>query len=160
MVYIQLYYEKFTYIYIIFFSINIYAQDEFEKYPAPLVTDFKKNNLVVSKENRSIKTILINAYKQPVNFSGKYIIFTYACGGGCLYGGVIDTKSGKVVSQLPAMYDTSDSAESEFEIVYKKSSRLLIIRGRRIDKDSFEVGAFSTDFYEFKNNNFYLIKSE
>lgn len=104
------------------------------------------------------------AAKQPVNFSGHYVLFTNGCGGGAVCGEVIDIQKGKVVASLPNAYqiETTDG-ESFFSIDFKPYSRLLIITGTTADP---EHGLQNeplpyrdrTRYYEFEDNKFKLLK--
>lgn len=142
---------------LLFFVIESRANPNFDWYLVSPVAPYKKHSLVLEKKDQNIRTILIRASKQKVNFCGKYILFTYSCGGGCLDGGVINAKTGRFVSKLPAMYETTDDLGAEFEIKYRKNSRLLVVSGKKIDPVSLETYDFNIDYYEFKDNGFVSI---
>ena len=117
----------------LFFAGFVYAKlPTYEEYAAESVTVKKNHVLVLEGKYYSIRTILRNAAKRPVNFAGHYILYTYGCGGGCLDGGVIDATSGRVVSDFPSTYDTSDEGDEQFDINYHSNSKLLIIKGKKL----------------------------
>jgi len=66
-----------------------------------------------------------------VNFNGHYVVFVTSCGGGCIYGGIVDKFSGKLID-FPDAFSPGDD-DDQFELKYKKDSSLICFDGIGID---------------------------
>jgi hypothetical protein len=91
----------------------------------------KPVNLRSHKEARTFRTRLREANKRGVNFAGHYIIATWGCGTGCLYGAVINTLNGRVYfpGELKGVGAGFGELSDTDLLQYRKNSRLLIVSG-------------------------------
>ena len=102
-------------------------------------------------ESRKYASQLRLAAKDPINFSGHYVFATWGCGSGCVMGGAIDTKTGRV-TMLP--FTISDWPLDVTEPVsFRKNSCLLIVRGSRNEQ------GHGTYYYRFSGKAFDLDKA-
>jgi hypothetical protein len=111
----------------------------------------------------SFRTRLNEALRGDVNFAGHYILTGWGCGTGCIYGAIIDARSGRVyfpeeLAGLGTGY-TKDGGYEDEPLKYRKNSRLLIISGvpgaRTETATEKPQGAYC---YEWKNGRLRLIK--
>jgi hypothetical protein len=86
--------------------------------------------------------ILTEAAEGGVNFAGKYVVFHYSCGGGCITGGILDVTTGKLTAEFPEELVAGDEPET-FRSKYRKDSRLILIQGT-----SAYDGEFQKQYYE------------
>lgn len=72
----------------------------------------------------------------PVNFAGHYVMVTFGCGSTCLYGGMVDARTGRATA-LPFLIDSfgSDKVDIEDPLLYRTDSRLVVILGALRDED-------------------------
>lgn len=77
-----------------------------------------------------------------MNFAGKYVVFHYSCGGGCITGGILDVTTGKLTAEFPEEFVAGDEPET-FRSKYRKDSRLILIEGT-----SAYDGGFQKHYYE------------
>jgi hypothetical protein len=64
------------------------------------------------------------------NFAGHYYVATWGCGTTCVWGGIVEAKSGRIV-ELPSVsgwFDTHDKFEA---IDFRHNSGLLVLSGAR-----------------------------
>ncbi len=101
------------------------------------------------------RSALLEAGAQRVNFAGHYVVFEYACGGGCITGSVLDAITGEVVARFPGAYIEGDEPES-FNAQYKVDSSLMIITG----KSAYRNKGIKTKCYDFKKNEFKEIRCD
>jgi hypothetical protein len=112
----------------------------------------------------SFRTRLKEALRGGVNFAGRYIIAGWGCGTGCISGGIIDARTGRVyfpepLGGLGAGTADDDEGYVEQPVRYQKNSRLLIITGVpaiQIEGKELPMGEY---FYEWRNNRLRLIHS-
>jgi len=91
----------------------------------------KRNN----RFSHMFKTRLKNGlHGKPVDFAGHYIIVTFGCGTGCLYGGYVDADSGQAM-ELPFMVNAPRLVYVPRLVERKADSRLLIVRGTLSEDD-------------------------
>lgn len=108
-------------------------------------------NLQVGAESERYLAALQEAMREGVNFSGKYIVFQYSCGGGCVSGGILDAVTGKLAADFPDEFIAGDSPES-FVLRYRKNSRLIMFQGR-----SAYDNAFREEYYQMLDGELKLI---
>lgn len=89
-------------------------------------------------EARMFRTRLRQANRGGVNFAGHYIFASWGCGTSCLYGAIIDTRTGNVYfpKELAGMsFGAGDIEIPEEPLQYRKDSRLFILHGYSADND-------------------------
>ena len=110
------------------------------------------------------RTRLTDALRRGVNFGGHYILTGWGCGTGCVSGGIIDARTGRVYfpEQMHsiAVGDDETGTYVESPIEYRKNSRLVIVHGipgTQIEgSEDLPTGDY---FYEWRNNRLRLVKS-
>lgn len=102
----------------------------FEHYPAKPVTLKKRARLKVNNEiSETFPTRFRQALREePVNLAGHYILVNFGCGSGCLYGGIVDIKTGQATS-LPFTLSFFFDIQREEPMLHRADSRLLSVRG-------------------------------
>jgi len=110
---------------------------------------------------RSFRSRLSEAISNGVNFAGHYIVAGWGCGTGCIYGAIIDGRTGNVYWPLPlyslgVWYD--DNGYVDRPVDYRKNSRLLVITGSPGVKDDAPENPSGKYFYEWKSNRLKLVK--
>lgn len=112
----------------------------------------------------------------PVNFAGKYRLFTYdglngkECSNGGVCGWVVDKLSGQIVSELPAVGDSNvynqigDNGTPtgiDFNALFKKDSTLLSLTAQTIPKKMvLDTNGYptrppcETNYYKFESDKF------
>jgi hypothetical protein len=72
----------------------------------------------------------------PINFAGHYVMVTFGCGSTCLYGGMVDARTGEATA-LPFLVDSfgSDKVDIEDPLLYRADSRLVVILGKLREED-------------------------
>lgn len=127
---------------------------------APQFTDYPADEIYLGKPAQVVVdsnfvdmfySRLSGASAQPPNFAGEYVLTAWGCGTSCLYGAVVNRKTGKVF-QLPGSI-CCWKGEGE-RLIVRDDSRLLIMAG--LVNESGEHGAH---FYEFEDGEFNYVKS-
>lgn len=86
---------------------------------------------------REYRTRLSEGLRElPINFAGHYVMVTFGCGSTCLYGGMVDARTGEATA-LPFLVDSfgSDKVDIDDPLLYRVDSRLVIILGMLRDED-------------------------
>lgn len=126
---------------------------KFVDYPAKISTT-KRVPLRLSADDRLFRTRLRNAYKEPVNFAGKYVVTVWGCGTECLVGAALNVTTGRV-SFFPGTvccFSELSIDDSGFEpVIFRKNSRLLVLTGR-LNED----GNLATSFFTIENDRWVL----
>lgn len=79
--------------------------------------------------SRRYRTLLREGLSgEPVDFAGHYVMVTFGCGTTCLYGGMVDAKSGQATG-LPFMLDSFGPFDIDTPLIYRADSRLIIMLG-------------------------------
>ncbi len=111
----------------------------------------------------SFRTRLTAALREGVNFAGHYILTGWGCGTGCIYGAIIDARTGRVYFPQPlggmASGTTDDGGYAEEPLRYRKNSRLLIINGVPGTPEGRPELSMGEYFYEWRNNRLRLLRS-
>jgi len=108
----------------------------FEDFPSPI--DWKGPAAplnLAARADRSFRTRLLQATKEPPNFGGHYRVTTWGCGSECASGAIVDLATGQVIAP-PLGKDTNavmhfnvcSSAFEGFGVDTRTDSRLLILR--------------------------------
>ena len=84
---------------------------------------------------RTFRTRLTNAAKEPANFAGHYRLVVWGCGSECISGAIIDLETGNVFppplakGNSPAMqFSICQSAYENSGVDFRVNSRLLVLR--------------------------------
>jgi hypothetical protein len=88
------------------------------------------------------------------NFAGHYFVATWGCGTTCVWGGIVEAKSGRVV-ELPSVsgwFDVHDKFEA---IDFRHNSRLIVLSGAR-GEDKRDMGRH---YYVLENGKLRLLKT-
>jgi hypothetical protein len=108
------------------------AQDapSFSDYPAAAAFHGRNTApLLVTKDARQFRTMIREGARQPPNFDGHYIAWTWGCGTDCESGAIIDAATGKVV-MLPVVAGTpQDVADDDLHFAYRRDSSLFVMNG-------------------------------
>ena len=86
--------------------------------------------------SRMFVTRLSNALRDsPVDFAGHYVITTFGCGSGCVYGGIVDAKTGQAYELPWAIYMAGHLGGWDSALKHEAGSRLLALRGALNEAD-------------------------
>lgn len=111
--------------------------------------------VLATSEQRQFRTRLRNAAKGKPNFAGRYILGLWGCGSGCLMGGVVDAKTGKVTMLPFTVCCWRDDVPDDFQpIDVRIDSNLVIVEGA-IDENYSDNGK---RYYLFQNGRFTKIE--
>ncbi|RLL50793.1 hypothetical protein D8Y20_10940 [Mariprofundus sp. EBB-1] len=127
------------------------ALPQFSQYPAIEIYSAPAVAVTLNGEPNIFRTRLKNAAKQSVNFAGEYVLTTWGCGASCIYGAVVNLKTGEVVF-LPASFHVG-LLESE-PLRFHSNSRLLVMRGALS-----EGGEHAAHYYEYTGGKFMHLKT-
>lgn len=121
----------------------------------PQFQDFSVNSAYVGKPakvvlsadaEKTFRTRLREASKQPANFAGDYVLTSWGCGTSCIYGAAVSLRTGHVVF-LPGSICCWDGDGER--LGFRINSRLFVASGV-IN----EEGEHGTHFYEFTGREF------
>ena len=136
---------------------------KFSTYPASVEKakaksiDFRR-----SPGANTFRTRLKAALAEGTDFAGHYKVAGWGCGTGCISGGIIDVRSGRVYfpEELYAFSVGSFSGDYESEpLKYRKNSRLLVLSGiPGSADDNAPQKPWGDYYYEWKNNRFRQVK--
>jgi len=104
-----------------------------------------------SEDEKILRTRLREAAKQPVNFAGQYVLTTWGCGTGCLYGAAVNKKMGSVTFLPGTISGWRGQGE---RVMFHRNSRLLMLAG--VIDEGEEHGLH---YYELVNNKFNHVSS-
>lgn len=111
----------------------------FEDYPVNERYAGKTAPLILSSpEVREYRTRLREGSREKPNFAGHFIIWTWGCGGGgCLEGGIIDVRNGRVVLLPSVCCGSFDSTGNEihYPLEYHVNSSLIVLYGHIAQDD-------------------------
>jgi hypothetical protein len=142
-------------------ALNVAAQTgipRFNDYPVNERHTGKTAPLVLSRAAREFRTRLRQAAAEKPNFAGRFIVTTWGCGTECVYGAIIDAKTGQVF-MLPfslCCWGPGTGRDDNFKPVeFRLGSNLIVLSGARDEKD----GDYATRFYRFQNHRLVLVKT-
>lgn len=135
---------------------NIFAQKRtprFEDYP---ITAIYKGRIAKPRLGKREIELYEDRFKwtvenQTVNFAGRYIVTTWSCGSTCLFGTVLDAKTGK-----PSWWKVRLNYSVAKPVEYRLNSSLIILSGCRGDNDDEKTG---THYFRLKSGRFVHLKS-
>lgn len=102
--------------------------------------------ILKTDDEKAFRTRLREAAKQPVNFAGQYVLTTWGCGTGCLYGVAVNKKTGTVTFLPGTVSGWQGLGES---VMFHRNSRLLMLAG--VIDEGEEHGLH---YYELVNDKF------
>lgn len=146
----------------IFAAIGFAQSVKFASYPAKIESvrakaiDFRQ-----SLGASAFRTRLREGLRSGVNFAGHYIIVGWGCGTGCVSGGIIDARNGRVYFPKEFNAFAVGQGENDYKepLQYRKNSRLLVLNGiPGTANDDDPTGESGTYYYEWRNNGLHLIK--
>jgi hypothetical protein len=88
------------------------------------------------------------------NFAGHYFVAIWGCGSTCVWGGIVEAKSGRII-ELPSVsgwFDVHDKFEA---IDFRHKSRLLVLSGARGE----EKGDMGRHYYVLENGKLRWLKT-
>jgi hypothetical protein len=88
------------------------------------------------------------------NFAGHYFVAIWGCGSTCVWGGIVEAKSGRII-ELPSVsgwFDVHDKFEA---IDFRHNSRLLVLSGARSEKK----GDMGRHYYVLENGKLRWLKT-
>lgn len=139
---------KKLFVLLAFISAESLAAPQFEDLPARLYTGKPASVDLKGAKNRRYASELRLASRQPINFSGRYILATWGCGASCVMGAAIDARTG-AVTWLPFTVCCWKLEITE-PLEYRRDSRLLIVHGSLDEKGS----ASEMHYYDFDGRRF------
>ena len=98
--------------------------------------------------NQNNKTILTQAFSEPADFNGHYVVASIGCGSGCFTYAIVDKNTGKVY-QAPKINDVGDYRGDTGQPYSLSSNQIKLItdNGSKIET------------YSFNGTNFTLVSS-
>lgn len=88
------------------------------------------------------------------NFAGRYYVAVVGCGSTCVWGAIVEPKSGRMIA-LPSVsswFETHDKFEA---IDFRHNSRLIVMSGAREEKK----GDMGRHFYVFESGRLRFVKT-
>lgn len=134
----------------------------FEDYPAKPEKLTKRARLKINNDfSETFPTRLKEALREdPVNLAGHYILLSFGCGSGCLYGGIVDVTTGQA-TRLPFTLGFFRDIQREEAIVTRADSRLVSVRGAiKTMQEPLMDRFFEWDGKQLKPVCFVLLKEE
>jgi len=108
------------------------ALPRFEDFPSP--KDWKGPStapMLTTRAERSFRTRLLNAAKEPPNFSTHYRFTMWGCGSECASGAIIDLATGLVIPpplSPNGALSVCQSAYEGFGVEVRIDSRMMVVR--------------------------------
>jgi hypothetical protein len=131
-----------------FVSAEVLAAPQFEDFPTHSYTGKPASVQLHGARSRMYASRLRLAARQPVNFSGRYILATWGCGASCVMGAAIDAKTGSV-AWLPFTVCCWNLEITE-PLEFRRDSHLLIVHGSLDEKGS----GSGIHYYDFDGRRF------
>jgi hypothetical protein len=112
--------------------------------------------VIATRDEREFRTRLREGAEEKPNFAGHYVVALWGCGSGCVMGGVIDAKTGKV-TMIPFTLCCWDVEQpDDFEpVVFRVDSSLIVFDGAR-DENEADKGKH---YYAFEGGRFKELKT-
>ena len=137
----------------------------FEDYPVVQVWQGQRPTLKpTTPAERTFRTRLTNAAKEPANFAGHYRLATWGCGSECISGAIIDLETGKVFSpplateNSPAMhFSVCQSAYENSGVDVRVNSRLLVLRCGLNYSERQQANVPDTHYFVWESERFHEI---
>ena len=133
---------------------------QFKDYPAGEVYRGRNAPVRLTGEGRMFRTRLREAARERPNFAGHHVVTYWGCGTGCVYGAVVDVKTGRVIwfpGTICCWWQPGDPPpDDNFEpVTYRLDSRLIVFAGARNEKD----GDVGTHFYKLEGGRLVHLRS-
>lgn len=131
------------------------AVPRFENYKIDKIYTGKTSKVILSTpEARNYRTILREASKETVNYSGEFVLTYWGCGCCCRSAAIVSIKTGRVLF-FPDAITQPPADINEDVLQFRPDSRLLIVVGQlgeEGDKDG-----FGRHYFELKNGKFHKV---
>lgn len=88
------------------------------------------------------------------NFAGRYFLAVVGCGSACVWGAVVEPKTGRMMP-LPSVSSWHETHDKFEAIDFRHNSRLIVMSGARNEKK----GDMGRHFYVFENGKVRWLKS-
>jgi len=125
----------------------------YEDYPTSAVFTGKQADANLdTAQKRNYRTQIRRISRRFANFAGEFVLGEWGCGTSCLYGAVVNPRTGQVVF-LPGSVCCWGGDEDRLQ--YRTDSRLLIANGRVN-----EGKKYGRHYYEFTGRKFRLVHFE
>jgi len=136
----------------------------FSQYPAKVEkAQVKAIDFRHSRGAETFRTRLTDGLRRGINFAGHYIVVGWGCGTGCISGGIIDARNGRVYfpnafHDVGVWYDNNEYTPEP--VKFKKNSRLFVISGISGDQEerSDDNKIWGDYYYQWKGDGLRLIK--
>lgn len=106
---------------------------------------------IAGDDERSYRTRLRDASRQPANFAAEYVMAVWGCGAGCVTGAAVSLRTGRVTFFPGTVCCWRGDGEM---LAFRADSRLLVAAGV-VD----ERGEYGAHFYEFTGKAFKLVRT-
>ncbi len=132
---------------------NGFAQDapKFAMYSAKLYEGKRAPLSLSTPEARKYRTRLTEAYRNPINFGGRYVFTSWGAGTRCETGAILDVVTGRPY-MLPFAVCFAGEGQSAF--TFRSNSKLLIVSGQMS-----EAGGNGVHFLEFTSDGLKFVKT-
>jgi hypothetical protein len=107
--------------------------------------------LLESAQDKEFQTALREAFRQPVNFAGHYVLTTIGCGASCVLVAALDATTGRV-TWLPFTV-CCWAAPIDEPVEFRRDSELLVIHGQRD-----EQGSAGPHYYRLTGGRFIALR--
>jgi hypothetical protein len=113
---------------------------KFSDYPVEQIYKGRSANPLLSKDQRTFRTVIREGAKSDVEYAGHYTVPRFGCGASCNGFYVVDSKTGRVhdgfgVTELPGSWLESHHAQDIPRMEFHPNSRLLKINGCHNEKE-------------------------
>jgi hypothetical protein len=135
----------------------------FEDYPASEIWRGTPAPLQLRlRSERTFRTRLNDADKEPPNFAGHYRFVTWGCGSECISGAIIDLRSGNVYSppsagDIPIHFSVCQSAYENSGVDFRLDSRLMILRCGLNYSERLQRNVPDTYYLVWDGNSFHAV---
>lgn len=131
------------------------ALPKFENYKVENVYMGKSSKVILSTpEARNYRTILREASKGTVNYSGEFVLTYWGCGCCCRSAAIVSLKTGRVLF-FPDAITQPPADINEDVLQFRPDSRLLIVVGQLGEEGGKDD--FGRHYFELKNGKFQKI---
>lgn len=141
------------------FTVEPFAQrraPRFTDYPVRQIYKGKNAPLRLKRDDLMFRTRLRWMSKEKSNVAGHYVLRTWGCGTGCIFGAVFNVKTGEATFFPSSFCCWSYDIPEDFEPVeIRLDSSLIIFHGAPNEN----LADHGVHYYRLLNNRFTLIRS-
>jgi len=118
----------------------ITSRPSFESYAVKRLYRGAPASPILSKDQRTFRTVIRRGAKSPVEFAGHYTLPRFGCGTGCSAFYIVDSINGKVcnglaIADLPGQWLGKQSGDPPEHVQFLPSSRLFKVNGCPNERD-------------------------